>query len=245
VLFDYTFLPLINMQLNFSNHDWLQLPSECVRSAFLHITGKQMFQNEAEWNSLSFENTTMRSHKIAKATMSLLQTYSQFKHTFAYEDIQQYRSPCRSACLMDYSGSCMQLSGLKQTTNRNLSLQILLYNMTTVNITNSISNRWMNKWMSMEHWWNDTYMRKTLIRGEKSILVPLCPRQIPYDLHCSEITAANGLSNVMAHHSLKICNKIIKFITEFVIILPPVTFLKDGCTDFWFPSMKYGKHISM
>ena len=74
------------------------------------------------------------------------------------------------------------------------------------------------------------------ILGEKSILVPLCPPQIPHDLHSSDTTAANGLSNVMAQHSLKICNnkvtKIIKFITEFVIILPPVTFLKDVWTHF-------------
>jgi hypothetical protein len=88
----------------------------------------------------------------------------------------------------------------------------------------------------MEHWWNDTYMGKTLILGEKSILVPLSPPQIPHDLHCSETSEANGLRNVMAQHSLKICNnkvaKIIKFITEFVIILPPVTFLKDIWTNF-------------
>jgi hypothetical protein len=60
---------------------------------------------------------------------------------------------------------------------------------------------------------------------------------------------ANGLTNVMAQHSLKICNnkvtKIIKFIIEFVIILPAVTFLKDVWTDFRFPIMKYGKHIWM
>jgi hypothetical protein len=76
--------------------------------------------------------------------------------------------------------------------------------------------------MSIERWWNDTYMGKTLILGEKSILVPLCPPQIPHDLHCSETTAANGLSNVMAQQSLKICNnkvtKIIKFVTKFVTI---------------------------
>jgi hypothetical protein len=89
----------------------------------------------------------------------------------------------------------------------------------------------------MEHWWNDIYMGKTLILGEKSVLVPLCPPQIPHDLQCSKTTAANGLSNVMAQHSLKICNnnvtKIIKFITEFVIILPPLTFQKDVWTDFF------------
>jgi hypothetical protein len=27
--------------------------------------------------------------------------------------------------------------------------------------------------------------------------------------------------------------------------LPPVTFLKDIWTNFWFPIMKYGKHIFM
>ena len=84
----------------------------------------------------------------------------------------------------------------------------------------------------MQHWWNDIYMGKTLILGEKSVLVPLCPPQIPRDLHFSKTTAANDLNNVMAQHSLKICNnnvtKIIKFITEFVIILPVINFLKDN-----------------
>jgi hypothetical protein len=41
---------------------------------------------------------------------------------------------------MDYSGARIQLSGLKQTTNRNLSLQILSYSMITVNATASATD---------------------------------------------------------------------------------------------------------
>jgi len=45
----------------------------------------------------------MRTQQIAEVTKrSLLQTHSKFKHTVILQDIQQYCSLCRSACLMDY-----------------------------------------------------------------------------------------------------------------------------------------------
>jgi hypothetical protein len=34
----------------------------------------------------------------------------------------------------------------------------------------------------MGHWWNDTDRKKTEVRGEKPIPVPVCPSQIPHEL---------------------------------------------------------------